>query len=217
MRGSPTGPTIVKVVEESEGERERQAPDYLTLVQDRGKFAGPGLPRPLPSVRPAITRIAQGRERHVKNLGDFLGVGRQHRIALDQSDEGRHGDIGSVGAPTGESTEHANVMRCDADFFVSLAQGGSEQIFVAMIEAAAGKGDLSAMTGKAIGTARIEDLEDAVAMNQRDQHSGGFFVAGRGHRDGIDEMELAPHAFDVGVNIVNFVVVFHQSDSAGLG
>ena len=34
----------MNVVEEGQGERERQAPDHLTAVKDGGKFAGPALP-----------------------------------------------------------------------------------------------------------------------------------------------------------------------------
>jgi hypothetical protein len=85
-----------------------------------------------------------------------------------------------------------------------------------MIEAAAGKSDLSAMTGEAIGSAGVEDLESAVVVDQRDQHSGGFFIAGFRHRDAIDKMQLAPHAFDIFADIANFIAVLHQSNSVGL-
>ena len=61
----------------------------------------------------------------------------------------------------------------DADFFVRLAQCGVEQGGVDRIDAAAGKRDLSAMTGDVIGAADIDEVKFAAALEERYQHRGG--------------------------------------------
>ena len=61
----------------------------------------------------------------------------------------------------------------DADFLVRLAQSGVEQGRVDRIDAAAGKCDLPAMTGDVIGSANIDDVKFAAALEYRYQDGGG--------------------------------------------
>ena len=91
----------------------------------------------------------------------------------DDADEWRDHDSACRRLHRGERADYLDRRRIDADFFVSLAQSGVEQGGVDGIDAAAGERDLPAMTGDVIGSADIDDVKFAAALEDRYQDGGG--------------------------------------------
>ena len=65
----------------------------------------------------------------------------------------------------------------EADLFVRFTQCGGDGVFIAGLDASAGKTDLTAVLAQGVGAAREQDLRAAVALDQADQH-GGLDVGG---------------------------------------
>ena len=206
MRGPRTRRTIVKVVEESQGKRERQSPDYLALIKDGGKFAGPVLPR-----RASIDRTRDNADRSRPRAAH----GKSRRLPWDRAsgpDRPRSGRRRAsprcrsrwcAGRETCRARER-NEARCRL-----LRESRAERR-----PADSRRDDRNGHREKRLVRDDWRGDRNGAYRGPRDaplrcisgtSTAADFLSPGRGHRDGLDDFELAPHAFDVFVNIGNFV------------
>src|SRR6266850_4487528 len=147
----------------------RSAPD-VALAVGHGVVA-PLAALPDTAVEPVVLLVEEVLQRHLEHVGDLAWVCTGGESRRDEADY--RGDlVARAGAVMIDRADDVDEMPRQADFLLGLAQRRRHRVGIAVLPAAAGKGDLTGMARHVVGPLGQQYRDAGLAAHQRHQHGG---------------------------------------------